>query len=40
MIMKKNQEKGKVEVMDYKERGGYSTEGLEQRVTMLLKSYL
>ena len=32
-IMMKNLEKGKREVREYKEKGGYSAEGLEQTVT-------
>ena len=32
-IMMKNLEKGKREAREYKEKGGYSAEGLEQTVT-------
>ena len=35
--MMKNQEKGKREVREYKEKGGYSAEGLEQRLTYVFK---
>ena len=35
-----NQENGKEEVREYKGKGGYSAEGLEQRVTYINQNHV
>ena len=37
IMMMKNEEKGKEVVRKYKGKGGYSAEGLEQRVTYIIR---